>query len=222
MNNFTVNLVELVYKFKNIKDKSIVVLGNNYINDYTKIESLYDKFLINAYPRDVIQFFRLLDVKNIKLIETTETWENIVDDYEQVDIVFNFGMSGRIFNQINFFTNMHNRVKKGGLLVHSNPWFTWIDSQMFNYSPSFYANLAKLNDYEVLQERLGTSTGDMFDKSKFSPEYLNNHYRQKHQTTQFNRGMAWGYRAPTYCGVIYKKTNDNNFKYGSINVQEND
>jgi len=222
LNNFTVNLIQLVYKHTDLKNKEIVVLGQNTINDYTKLETFFDQFQINAYPKDVISFFQLLQVKKIKFIETTDTWENVVNDYEEVDIVFNFGMSGRVFDQVNFFTNMHNRVKVGGLIVHSNPWFTWVDSQMFNYSPSFYANLAKANDYEVLQERLGTSTGEMFDKSKFSPEYKNDYYRLKHQTTQYDRGMSWGYRAPAYCGVIYKKTNDNQFKYGSLNVQEDD
>lgn len=222
MNNFHVNLIQLLYKHCNLKDKSIVALGENRISDYTKIEQLYDQFQIDAYPKDIPKFFQLLKVKSIKFIETTDTWENIVDDYEQVDIVFNFGMSGRIFNQVNFFANMHNRVKTGGFYVHANPWFSWVDCQMFNYSPSFYGNLAKANDYEVIEERLGTSTGDMFDKSNFSSEYRNDHYRHKHSTTQFSRGKSWGYRAPAYCGVIYKKTNDNNFKYGSLNVQEDD
>lgn len=222
MNNFTVNLIELLYKHEILKEKSVVVLGNNYISDYTKLETLCEKFSINAWPKDVIEFFNLLRVKKIKFIETTQTWENIVDDYEQADVVFNFGMSGQTFNQVNFYTNMHNRVKNGGILVHSAPWFSWEDTQMFSYSPSFYANLAKANDYEVLEERLGTSTGEMFDKSRFHSKYMHSHYRIKHQTAQFERGNAWGYRAPAYCGVIYKKTNDNNFKYGSINVQEND
>jgi hypothetical protein len=69
---------------------------------------------------------------------------------EQYALTMNMGTSEHVFNQYNFFLQVHNVTKVGGLMVHSVPLHDHGNHGFYSYSPTFFLSLAHYNGYELL------------------------------------------------------------------------
>lgn len=69
---------------------------------------------------------------------------------KQYDLVTNFGTAEHVFNQYQFFKNMHDLTKPGGLMLHSFPNQGCYDHGFYNYHPTFCFDLCDANSYMTL------------------------------------------------------------------------
>ncbi len=67
------------------------------------------------------------------------------------EVVVNTGTAEHIFNQNQFFRTMHDGCGVGGIMVHDLPCWGWLDHGFYNYHPTFVADLAAANDYEIVK-----------------------------------------------------------------------
>ena len=65
------------------------------------------------------------------------------------DLVLNFGTTEHILNQSNSFKIIHDATKIGGNIFHQLPSIGYVDHCYFTYSPKFFIEMAKLNNYEI-------------------------------------------------------------------------
>ena len=117
---------------------------------------------------------------------------------QQFDLTMNIGTAEHIFNVQQFFKTAHERTKTGGLMMHSSPCTGWVDHGFFNFQPTFYFDLARANQYEVLSFVLG----------KLKPfEYVQ---VQKHD--DIPRLLQSG-KIPngSHINVLFRKKTDNEF-----------
>lgn len=70
---------------------------------------------------------------------------------EHFDVVLNFGTTEHIINQMNSFRVMHDALKVGGIFFHQLPSVGWVDHGYFCYHDCFFDDLAKANDYEIVE-----------------------------------------------------------------------
>ncbi len=68
----------------------------------------------------------------------------------QCDIVINTGTCEHVFDQRQVWQTIHDSTKLGGLMVHAMPLWGWLDHGFINYQPTFVADLAAENGYEIL------------------------------------------------------------------------
>src|ERR1700687_1840783 len=73
------------------------------------------------------------------------------------DIILNFGTTEHLINQLNAFEVMHDAMQLGGISYHQLPSVGWIDHGYFNYNGLFIDDLAKANDYEVVDKFFTTA-----------------------------------------------------------------
>jgi len=66
------------------------------------------------------------------------------------DVVTNFGTSEHVFNQAAVMRFAHELMKPGGVFLCTLPSAGGRDHGFFNYQPSFFWNLARANDYQIL------------------------------------------------------------------------
>ncbi|MGD1277443.1 MAG: hypothetical protein ABR964_09485 [Tepidisphaeraceae bacterium] len=69
---------------------------------------------------------------------------------EQFDITLNLGTAEHIFNVQQFFKTVHDRTAPGGLMIHTAPCTGWLDHGFFNFQPTFFYDLAHVNQYQIL------------------------------------------------------------------------
>ena len=69
---------------------------------------------------------------------------------EKFDLVLNIGTAEHIFNVYQFFKTAHDLTVPGGLMMHSSPFTGWPDHGFFNFQPTFFFDLARANQYEIL------------------------------------------------------------------------
>lgn len=75
-----------------------------------------------------------------------ENWAPV----REFDIVINTGTCEHIFDQRRVWQVIHDGCKVGGLMVHALPLWGWLDHGFVNYNPTFIADVAAENDYEIL------------------------------------------------------------------------
>jgi SAM-dependent methyltransferase len=80
------------------------------------------------------------------------------DRRNQFDVVLNFGTTQHLINQLNAFEVIHDALKVGGVVLHQISNVGWIDHGYFKYNALFIDDLAKANDYKVL-DRFYTVAG---------------------------------------------------------------
>lgn len=68
----------------------------------------------------------------------------------EFDLVTNHGTTEHLFDQATAFRNIHRLTVPGGLMVHGLPFQGYQNHGLFNYSASFFLDLATANDYEVM------------------------------------------------------------------------
>ncbi len=66
------------------------------------------------------------------------------------DLVTNFGTTEHVFNIGGAFASIHRLLKVGGVQVHAVPIFAFVDHGYFNVHPSAYLDMARANNYEVV------------------------------------------------------------------------
>ena len=66
------------------------------------------------------------------------------------DLVINSGTTEHILNQYNSFKAIHDATKAGGFIWNSVPAVGYLDHGYFCYTGKFFFDLAKYNDYEVV------------------------------------------------------------------------
>lgn len=74
----------------------------------------------------------------------------LASEHETSSLTMNMGTSEHVFNQHNFFLQVHNVTKVGGLMVHSVPLHDHGNHGLYAYTPTFFFSLAQYNGYEVL------------------------------------------------------------------------
>ncbi len=115
-----------------------------------------------------------------------------------VDIVINSGTAEHIWNQDQFFRTAHDACKSRGLMVHFLPCWGWLDHGFVNYHPTFVADLAAANGYEILKWWLHDMRGARTEIT--CPEDTYRHYEQKIFT------------GSTMQAAAYRKTSDSPFQ----------
>lgn len=76
------------------------------------------------------------------------------------DLVVNAGTSEHIVNQDNCFRVMHDLVRKGGVIYHEVPACLF-GHGLINYSPKFFLQVLRQNDYDVLFIKTRASPGSI-------------------------------------------------------------
>jgi hypothetical protein len=66
------------------------------------------------------------------------------------DVVLNLGTTEHVFNQLNSYEVMHDAVVVGGIFLHQVPSIGWTDHGYFCYHDNFFEDLAKANNYEIV------------------------------------------------------------------------
>ena len=66
------------------------------------------------------------------------------------DVLVNSGTLEHVFDQRQAWESAHDHVRPGGLMVHALPLWGWLGHGFVNYHPTFVADVAAVNDYEVL------------------------------------------------------------------------
>ena len=66
------------------------------------------------------------------------------------DLVANLGTAEHIFDVRQMFETAHRLCKPGGVLLHSLPCGGWVNHGFYNFQPTFLADLARANGYEIL------------------------------------------------------------------------
>jgi hypothetical protein len=67
-------------------------------------------------------------------------------------LVINSGTAEHVLDQRRVFQTIHEAAGVGALMVHDAPSSGWPDHGFYNYQPCFFRDLAKANDYEVVEE----------------------------------------------------------------------
>ncbi len=70
--------------------------------------------------------------------------------WEYFDVVLDFGTTEHIFNQWNSFEFMHDSVRVGGAIYCVLPASGYLDHGYYCYTPLFFNDFAKANNYEII------------------------------------------------------------------------
>ena len=203
-------------------------IGENYISDFTDLEQRFDAMDIDERPRDLYEMYELMGTKKTIIMHDEFqdvnfnkqfTWER----EKPFDIIYNCGKSPHVFDQYNFFDNMHRLAGIGTYMIHCVPFFSAVESTLYSYSPNFFARLCGYNGYSMHKAFIGTTTGERFEKLIIEGEYAGNAYAERHKFFQWANGEDKGYKRPAHIAVILKKTENTEFKSPEYrNVQEDD
>lgn len=93
--------------------------------------------------------------------------KNLRDTYgfgDQFDLVTNFGTAEHVFAQAEFFANMHELTKLGGLMLHSLPSRGWSQHGFYRYDDVIVEDLAEANGYDTIYRN---------SANRYRPRFLN-------------------------------------------------
>jgi SAM-dependent methyltransferase len=74
---------------------------------------------------------------------------------KQFDLIINIGTAEHVFNVYQFFKTAHDLAKPGGMMVHSCPFTGWPDHGFYTFQPTFFFDLARANQYEIISFLVG-------------------------------------------------------------------
>jgi hypothetical protein len=78
---------------------------------------------------------------------------------ELYDVVLNFGTTEHIFNQWNCFALIHDATKVGGIIYCVLPATGYLDHGYFCYTPLFFKDIARANNYEIVDRFFSPGSG---------------------------------------------------------------
>jgi len=88
---------------------------------------------------------------------------NFIDSF---DVVTNYGTTEHINNQYEVFKSIHNMCKCSGVILHGVPLiFNWAKHCRYYYTKDFFAQLAKLCNYSVVDLRILNSNSYLVPKN---------------------------------------------------------
>jgi SAM-dependent methyltransferase len=73
-----------------------------------------------------------------------------VDLGRRFDVVMNLGTIEHVFNVAQALATMHDHTAPGGIMIHGMPLTGWVDHGFYNFHSTFYWDLARANDYQVV------------------------------------------------------------------------
>ena len=118
------------------------------------------------------------------------------DHKEKYDLVTNNGTGEHIFDAAGIFLNAHEFCKVGGVMLHVLPWINWRNHGFYNFNPILFADMAKVNQYEILMIYAGDRDGNIIFSDIPDQEI------KKPEPTDKNIALV----------VAMKKTKDEGFK----------
>ena len=136
-------------------------------------------------------------------------WNKSTDIAERpFDLILNFGTTEHIINQYNAFQVLHEITKIGGYMFHMVPLVGYFDHGYFSYTPLFFEDLAKANDYEIAEMWAFGPQGDQKLSAILDRPSMNN------PQVPYNDIDGWN-RATIPIGVIavlFRKRSDAPFR----------
>ena len=117
------------------------------INNYAD-ESYFPSKKVEALSLDYS------DYENADLIADLTTDfskdKTILEHLNTFDIVFDIGTSEHVGNPFQSLLNAFDLVKPGGLYVYDLPYENWNNHGFFQFTPTFFADLARTNEYNLI------------------------------------------------------------------------
>jgi len=113
---------------------------------YIDTQVIFKQFKIKVYTLDFSDFEGadfILDL-NIIAQEISHTF----------DIVFDGGTLEHVYHLDNAMQNIGNFTKVAGLTIHLNPTSNHVDHGFYSFSPTFFNDYYKNNDYEIIDHYL--------------------------------------------------------------------
>jgi len=100
-------------------------------------------------------FYRVfLDYERIFAVDLEGTKAALRHDLNQpleleapFDVALNFGTGEHIFDTCQFFRNVHEATREGGVMMHGMPFQGWVDHGFYTFQPTLYWDLAAANGY---------------------------------------------------------------------------
>lgn len=120
----------------------------------------------------------------------------------QYDLVFNFGTTEHVFNQLNSFRVIHDFCRPGGYMFHQLPSVGFQDHGYFNYQPKFFVDVQKANAYELVSLRFN-------EPVPLSHDGLNNDKFENYENWKSNSSEGNGTLM-----ALFRKTKDAPFTLG--------
>jgi hypothetical protein len=71
-------------------------------------------------------------------------------DLGRYDLITNFGTTEHVFNIGGTFASIHRLLKTNGVQLHAVPGYAYIDHGYYNVHPSAYLDMARMNNYDVV------------------------------------------------------------------------
>ena len=82
------------------------------------------------------------------------------------DVITNYGTSEHVNDQFNVFYNIHKMCKINGIMIHGLPCIgNWKNHCRYYYSQKVFNNLAKINNYDILELTTLTTEKYQFPKN---------------------------------------------------------
>lgn len=76
--------------------------------------------------------------------------EPMSDHWPTFGLVVNSGTAEHVFDQRQLWQTIHELTEPGGLMMHALPLWGWLDHGFYNYHPTFVADVAAANGYEIV------------------------------------------------------------------------
>lgn len=115
-------------------------------------------------------YYRLLGFSDYQAIDVNDLYGSLVMDlntelssaydyHETFNLVTNNGTGEHVFNQDAIFRNVHALTAEGGIMIHSMPFYEFVNHGFYSFHPNLYTALAEANDYQLLALGVATRNG---------------------------------------------------------------
>jgi hypothetical protein len=122
------------------------------------------------------------------------------------DVVLNFGTTEHIFNQWNCFEVMHDATRVGGVIYHQLPASGYLDHGYYCYTPLFFREMAKANNYEIIDLFITPAGENKLDQLKIPVRSAKSVLEYLDRLPEDNRIPCLNIHA------ILRRTNANSFR----------
>ena len=215
--------------FKNCN--SVIDLGSQNIEPSHQVRAKYLIQHPNPESKEIVitkDFYKHLGFSEYSSIDADGERGSLIYDLNQnleqkynfrkkFDLVTNFGTSEHVFNQKNFFENVHNLTKVNGSIIHILPFEGYFNHGYFNYQPSFFYDLALFNNYQIIYFWYFSERPDKnfyyYHGSNYKPlDYSNKLIKYFDKLSQKKILSGDPSNCHSSLGIVYKKKKDDKFK----------
>lgn len=144
------NLLSCSEEFKNILKEKLTLCINDVQSGISEKQTMALFSLAKLYYYTVFNLSKhdAVDLHGTSIAQKYDL-NNPLPIKEKYDIAINFGTGEHVFNQYQFFKNLHDVTDAGGYMLHSMPNQGCYDHGFFNYHPTFLFDLAEANNYKI-------------------------------------------------------------------------